>query len=134
MGQLLLPDITITMEYDPAALSGVPESSLKLAYYDNTLSNWVPLTHVVIDSVNHIISGMANHLTLFAVIADTMSQPTNSTAVPTTTVSTSPIITSVQTTPTQSGSGLGWPLIIGIIGGTFVVITIVTFLWERRRH
>jgi len=64
------PPITITMKYDPAALpAGVAEEDLVLAYYDAATGTWVELTDIVVDTVNHTVSGKASHFTQFAVLA-----------------------------------------------------------------
>lgn len=64
------PPITVTMTYDPATLpNGVAEEKLVLAYYDTVTSRWVNLTDIVVDTVNHSVSGPASHFTKFAVMA-----------------------------------------------------------------
>jgi len=64
------PPITVTMSYDPAAIpAGVAEEDLVLAYYDAATGTWVEFTGIVVDPVNHIISGETSHFTQFAVLA-----------------------------------------------------------------
>jgi hypothetical protein len=64
------PPITVTMSYDPATIpAGVAEEDLVLAYYDAATGTWVEFTGIVVDPVNHIISGETSHFTQFAVLA-----------------------------------------------------------------
>jgi uncharacterized protein YlaI len=60
--------VRITMSYDPGTLpEGVIEDSLVVAYYDSD-GNWVYLTNIIIDTINHTVSGEIDHFTLFAVL------------------------------------------------------------------
>jgi len=60
--------ISMTFTYDPTNLaSGVPETSLVIAYYSVSEGQWVTLGGVV-DTVNHTITVQVNHFTAFAVI------------------------------------------------------------------
>ena len=64
------PPITVTMSYDPVAIpAGVAEEDLVLAYYDAATGTWVEFTGIVVDTVNHTISGKTSHFTQFAVLA-----------------------------------------------------------------
>jgi ZU5 domain. len=61
--------ITMTFTYDPTKLaSGVPETSLVIAYYSVSKGQWVTLGGVV-DTVNHTITVQVDHFTAFAVIS-----------------------------------------------------------------
>ncbi|PIU56586.1 MAG: hypothetical protein COS88_02675, partial [Chloroflexi bacterium CG07_land_8_20_14_0_80_51_10] len=75
-GATFNPPITVTMKYDPAELpQGVAETDLVLAYYDVTAGVWVPLTDIVVDTVNHTVSGKTSHFTQFAVLSPTAPPP-----------------------------------------------------------
>jgi len=64
------PPITVTMSYAAAAIpAGVAEEDLVLAYYDAATGTWVEFTGIVVDPVNHVISGKTSHFTQFAVLA-----------------------------------------------------------------
>jgi hypothetical protein len=114
------PAITIVMKYDPAAVpEGVAENELTLAYYDTASSIWKTLSDVVVDTVNHTVSGKAIHFTLFSVLAP----------VPT------PTPTPTETLiPEEGGEGGGngtnvWVIIGPII---FVVIAALVYLFVIR--
>ena len=60
--------VRITMIYDPDTLpEDVLEDSLVVAYYDSD-GNWVYLTNIVVDPINHTVSGEIDHFTVFAVL------------------------------------------------------------------
>ena len=70
-GATFNPPVTVTMTYDLAALpEGVAAEDLVLAYYDTVTGDWVELSAVVVDTVNHTVSGAASHFTQFAVLAE----------------------------------------------------------------
>jgi len=86
------PAVTVIMKYDPASLpTGVDESSLGLAYYNTSTNAWVNLGGIVVDEVNHTISGKTNHFTTFGFISGKGTSP----ATPTTpvTTATTPVTT-----------------------------------------
>ncbi len=72
------PPVTVTMTYDPAALpEGVAAEDMVLAYYDTIAGDWVELSAIVVDTVNHTVSGAASHFTQFAMIAESVVEPTS---------------------------------------------------------
>ena len=65
-GATFSPQITLTIEYDPASLpEGVAEQDLYIAYWDG--SNWLALTTTV-DAGANTAEGKLSHFTTFAVI------------------------------------------------------------------
>lgn len=63
------PPITVTFSYDPADIpEGVDPSTLTIAFYDEATGQWTQLTNIVVDPVNHTISGDTSHFTTFAVL------------------------------------------------------------------
>ncbi len=146
-GATFSPDITITMKYDPAKLpTGVSESSLVIAYYDTASSQWVNLTGIVVDPVNHTVSGKTGHFSQFAVLANLIVQPVvtptpTSIATPTPTKSPSPTVAATPTaaatpspslspTPTPTAP-FNWILWI-IIAVVVIAILVVVYLWLVR--
>lgn len=66
-GATFSPQITLTIEYDPATLAeGLAEQDLYIAYWDG--SNWLALTTTV-DAGANTAEGKLSHFTTFAVIA-----------------------------------------------------------------
>jgi hypothetical protein len=62
------PPLTLTLNYDPAALpAGVAEEDLVIAYYDTITGKWVEL-QCVVDTVNNKITASVPHYTTFAII------------------------------------------------------------------
>jgi len=118
------PAITITMKYDRAAVpQGVAENDLILAYYDVASSTWKTLSDIVVDTVNHTVSGKAIHFTLFSVLAPT---PT-STATPTPTETPTP-----PPMPTSEEGGKGtnvWVIIAAIL---FVALAALVYFFVIR--
>jgi hypothetical protein len=149
------PDITITMTYDPAKLpTGVTEFSLVIAYYDTASGQWINLTDIVVDPVNHTVSGKTGHFTQFAVLANLIVQPVvtptpTPIATPTPTKSPSPTVAATPTaaaTPSPSLSpapqptggagqpapgGINWILWI-IIAVVVIAILVLVYLWFVR--
>ena len=73
------PGVKITMKYDPAKVpAGTSETALTIAFYDtsSTPAKWVELTNVVVDTVNHTVSGYTTHFSQFAVIGASLLKPT----------------------------------------------------------
>ena len=94
--------ISMTFTYDPTKLaSGVPETSLVIAYYSVSEGQWVTLGGIV-DTVNHTITVQVNHFTAFAVITGV------TTTTPTTTSTTTPKTTTSVTTPTTTLSACSY--------------------------
>ena len=104
-GATFAPPITLTFNYDPTKLAaGVNASSLVLAYYDTVAAQWVNLTNIVVDTVNHTVSADSAHFTPFAVIsrapaaASTTPVVTGTTPATTTPATTTPASTTPATT------------------------------------
>jgi hypothetical protein len=111
-----LPAI-IRFSYDPTLIpTGVPATSLQIAYYDNTTSSWITLTTTSVDTSSHFIYAQITHFTPYALtygvkamtpslmataptITTTPVGTTTSPQVITTTYNTTPITT---TPPTQT--------------------------------
>ena len=71
------PPITVTMSYAAAAIpAGVAEEDLVLAYYEAATGTWGELIDIVVDTVNHTISGKTSHFTQFAVLAKAVADVT----------------------------------------------------------
>ena len=69
--------ITVSLPYNATGLSTEQQQILKLQQYDN--GNWVDIT-ISVDTVNHIITGSAPHLSYFAVtLPDIISPAVSST-------------------------------------------------------
>jgi uncharacterized repeat protein (TIGR02543 family) len=61
--------VTLNFSYDPDEIPGrVAEEELALGYYDEASGLWTELPSMV-DTVNHIVSALVEHLSTFAVIA-----------------------------------------------------------------
>jgi len=75
-GATFNPPITITLEYDPDSLpENVAEGDLVLAYYDETIGEWVNL-ECVVDTENNTITASVPHFTIFAIIGiETAPEP-----------------------------------------------------------
>lgn len=95
-----VPPITVCFSYDPAEVDG-DESSLELWHFDAD-DTWENITVPPVDTVNHVICGIADSLSPFAVL-DPLSVPT------TTDVASSPNPSTygqpVTFTATVDGSG-----------------------------
>ena len=120
------PAITITMKYDPVAVpQGVAETDLVLAYYDVASSTWQTLSDIVVDTVNHTVSGKASHFTQFSILAPTP------TPVETSTPAETP---SSSETPTSEGGGKStnlWVIIVPIL--VLAIAALVYFFVIRPR-
>jgi hypothetical protein len=113
--------------YDPTKLaSGVPETSLVIAYYSVSEGQWIILGGVV-DTVNHTITVQVDHFTAFAVI--TRVTRTTPTPIPTLTPAQTP-----TPTPTPTPTQLSWWLIAGIIVVSVAAISIIVRLVAFRRR
>ena len=65
--------VTLTWSYDSVDIPpGVAEGDLTLAYYDEDASEWKMLLSEV-DPINNIITTLAEHFTIFAIIAPAIS-------------------------------------------------------------
>ena len=64
-------EITISIPYDEADLTakGLKPEDLTLSFFDETTQTWKPVEKQVVDKETKIVSGMVNHLTLFALVA-----------------------------------------------------------------
>ena len=102
VGATFTPPVTIRCSYDPALIPpGVAETSLQIAYYDSTLSAWVPLPSTV-DTMDHFISAQISHFTPYAVSYGVKAPPpAPTTTTTTTTTPTTPSTTTPTTTPTS---------------------------------
>ena len=97
-GATFNPPVTLRFSYDPMLIpAGVAETSLQIAYYDNTTSAWIILPSTV-DTTSHFIYAQIAHFTPYAVTYGVKAV----TPVPTTptTTQTSPL----TTTPTSTTS------------------------------
>lgn len=120
------PPTTITMEYDPSALpEGVAPDNLVIAYYDDATGEWVELTDIVVDPVNHTVSGKVSHFTEFAILAPAVE------------VEPTPTVEPEPTTPVieeeDDDDGLNPWFIIGPITALLVIALLVFLEIERRR-
>lgn len=106
-GATFNPPAIIKFSYDPTLIpAGVAETSLKIAYYDNTVSGWITLTSTV-DAASHFISTQITHFTPYAVtygVKAVIPAPTTTTTtmVESTTLASTTLTTTtmVSTTPT----------------------------------
>jgi cell division septation protein DedD len=149
-------DITITMTYDPAKLpTDVSESSLVIAYFVPAIpptippsGQWINLRDIVVDPVNHTVSGKTDHFSQFAVLANLIVQPVATptptpvatppatpkpTPTPTPTPTLTPTPTSTPTpTPTPTPTApFNWILWI-IIAVVVIAILVLVYLWFVR--
>ncbi|MFH1368799.1 MAG: hypothetical protein ABII64_06715 [Elusimicrobiota bacterium] len=60
-------DITITVNYRHADITGLDEANIVLCRYDAANKLWIPLPTTV-DTVNNVITASANHLSKFVVV------------------------------------------------------------------
>jgi len=68
-GTLFSGPVTISVSYDPAALSAnISQSTLYLAWYDAVNAKWVNLTSTV-DTNNKIVTATTTHFTYFTILA-----------------------------------------------------------------
>jgi predicted GH43/DUF377 family glycosyl hydrolase len=97
-GATFSPPISMKFNYIPANIpAGVPETSLVIAFYNTTTSQWVIIPGAVVDTVNHTITVPVSHFTLFTVMAQTTTATTTLTTTPV------PVLTGqVTTTPTST--------------------------------
>jgi hypothetical protein len=106
-GAMFSKPITITLSYNPDNLpKGIIEDEVVIAYYDEELKIWVQLENIVVDKVNHTVSGTVTHFTTFAVLFKTDEQVTETpiqtnTTTGTTATSVATITTSNTIEPTQ---------------------------------
>jgi hypothetical protein len=64
--------VTITFTYNPNNIpAGVDEEDLSIALYNESTGEWVVLDNIVVDTVNHIITGETTHFSAFTVMAFT---------------------------------------------------------------
>jgi hypothetical protein len=103
-GTTFNPPAIIRLSYDPTLVpAGIAETSLQIAYYDNSTSTWITLPSTV-DNVNHIITAQISHFTPYAVtygVNAVTPAPTTLTMTAGTQVLTT---TAVTTTPATSAS------------------------------
>jgi hypothetical protein len=121
--------ISMTFTYDPTKLaSGVPETSLVIAYYSVSEGQWVTLGGIV-DTVNHTITVQVNHFTAFAVITGV------TTTTPTTTSTTTPKTTTSVTTPTTTSTTgpAGWLIALIAVVAVIVIVVLVLAIVARRK-
>jgi|GEM_PF-2193901 len=71
------PPITVKINYDPGTLpEGIEPEDLVLAYYDEVSGEWVELADIVVDTINHTISGHLAHFTQVGMLAQAPVEPT----------------------------------------------------------
>lgn len=61
-----LGNVTLTFQYHPNELDGIPETNLRIFYYHEPSGEWRELSSNV-DTINHRIHGSTNHFTKFAI-------------------------------------------------------------------
>ncbi len=67
IGATFNPPIRITFRYNPADIPpGVLESNLNLAWWDETIGDWVLLANITVDTVNNKIGADVSHFTAFS--------------------------------------------------------------------
>jgi hypothetical protein len=65
--------VTITFTYNPNNIpAGFNEEDLSIALYNESTGEWVVLDNIVVDTVNHTITGETNHFSAFTVMAFTV--------------------------------------------------------------
>ncbi len=62
-------EVTVTLTYTDAQVSGLNEASLTIYYYDESLSQWLALTSTV-DAENNTVSATTAHFTIFALMGE----------------------------------------------------------------
>ncbi|HWI62685.1 MAG TPA: S-layer homology domain-containing protein [Symbiobacteriaceae bacterium] len=68
-------ELTLSFTYDLAALNGINPLELRIFYWNQALSAWVPLPTRV-DTATGTVSAVVDHLTTFAVMAPAEKTPT----------------------------------------------------------
>lgn len=77
-GAVFDPPITIKWSYNPASIpAGIAEKNIVLAYFHESLGEWVVLPSVV-DTANNTVTASASHFTTFAIIAYSGTPPSPS--------------------------------------------------------
>jgi hypothetical protein len=66
--------VTITLQYDPAKLTGAKEETLAVYYLDETAKAWVSLGGTV-DKTKHTVTVKVDHFSKYAVMAETVAKP-----------------------------------------------------------
>ena len=61
--------VTVTMSYRNADLSGITESSIRLAWLDTRTNTWKSMDCVV-DAVSKTVTGQLNHFSAYGLISD----------------------------------------------------------------
>jgi hypothetical protein len=80
-GATFAPPITLTIHYNPAALTpGIDENELQVAYWDGT--QWIILP-IIVDTTNHSVSASISHFTNFMASAPEPDPTTSPTSSPT---------------------------------------------------
>jgi len=122
------PPITVTMEYDPADIpEGVAPEDLILAYYDADAGEWIELTNIVVDPVNHTVSGETSHFPEFAILS-----PVEEVEAPVTPPVDEPTPPVLEPEDDDDGGLNPW-VIIGPITGILVIALLAFLEIERRR-
>lgn len=63
--------VKITFSYDEASLpNGVQEKDIVIVWWDSENTKWVPLEEYGVDEIANIVTGLARHFTIFAIIID----------------------------------------------------------------
>lgn len=71
--------VTLSLAFDPATLPrGVPEALLRMFWWDGR--KWIRLTGQTMDAVNHRVSALTDHFTVFALLPDYRFCPTDPTS------------------------------------------------------
>jgi hypothetical protein len=60
--------VEITLSYDPGDLpDDVSTEDITISYYDEEKEEWIELTDIVVDTINHTVTGKVRHFTIFAI-------------------------------------------------------------------
>jgi hypothetical protein len=125
----------MTFSYDPTKLaSGVPETSLVIAYYSVSEGQWVTLGGVV-NTVNHTITVQVDHFTAFAVITGVTTTTTPVVTLSKQLTTTTPMTTTSVTTPTTTSTTgpAGWLIALIAVVAVIVIVVLVLAIVARRK-
>jgi hypothetical protein len=86
--------IEITLSYDPGDLpDNISTEDITISYYDEEKGEWIELTDIVVDTINHTVTGKARHFTIFAIqikVPEPTDEPPPEPETPTTEPTTPP--------------------------------------------
>ncbi|MBT4513259.1 MAG: hypothetical protein HOC20_13750, partial [Chloroflexi bacterium] len=106
---------------------GVAPEDLILAYYDADAGEWIELTNIVVDPVNHTVSGETSHFPEFAILS-----PVEEVEAPVTPPVDEPTPPVLEPEDDDDGGLNPW-VIIGPITGILVIALLAFLEIERRR-